>query len=643
MFDLFRSRDKAARYVLGGVLMIVALSMVVTLIPGFGSGGGSDDTVVAEIGKDPITIRQVQNELQALVRNRQVPAEMLQVYAPQFIDQMIMERAVSYQAARMGYEVSDAELANTIRDRILPRFFNNGQLIDKNAYESFLAERGMSISEFENTVRKQILTGRLQSLATEGVVVTPQEVEQQYEKTRQKVKIEYVAFKADDLKSSVKLTPEELKGYYENNKPSYMEPEKRNLALLIADQEKIGASINVPEAQLQQAYNSRRDQFRTPERVRVRHILLMTTGKSPDEVIKIKAKAEDLLKQLKGGADFGKLATQYSEDPGSKAKGGELGWVTRGQTVKNFETAAYALKPGQLSDVITTEYGFHILNAEERQDAHTQTFDEVKPQLAAESKKQVVFERMQNAMDQARSALQKTPGNLDQIAGQYNLELVRVEKAGPGQVMPQIGSVPDLDAALGGLKKGDVTPVFQAPGDKLVIAEVTDVFPTHVQPLNEVESKVRDTLTSQKAQLLASERANQAATRMKAGEDIRKVAKELGGEVKTSNEFTINDAVEGVGSANVFSDAFSKPVGTVVGPVSAANESSVVAKVTEKIPADMGAFAANRETIVKDLKDKKAQERRELFYDSILSQLIKEGKVKKHNDAIKRLVASYRG
>ncbi len=148
MFDLFRSRDKAARYVLGGVLMIVALSMVVTLIPGFGSGGGSDDTVVAEIGKDPITIRQVQNELQALVRNRQVPAEMLQVYAPQFIDQMIMERAVSYQAARMGYEVSDAELANTIRDRILPRFFNNGQLIDKNAYESFLAERGMSISEF---------------------------------------------------------------------------------------------------------------------------------------------------------------------------------------------------------------------------------------------------------------------------------------------------------------------------------------------------------------------------------------------------------------------------------------------------------------------------------------------------------------
>ncbi len=642
MFDLFRSRDKAVRYVLGGMLMIVALSMVVTLIPGFGSGTRSDDTVVAEIGKDPITIRQVQNELQALVRNRQIPAEMLQVYAPQYIDQMILERAVSYQAGRMGFEVSDAELANTIRDRILPKFFNNGQLIDKNAYESFLAERGMTIPEFENTVRKQILTSRLQNLAMEGVVVTPQEVQQQYEKTKQKVKIDYIAFKADNLKANVKPAPEDLKSYYESNKNTYMESEKRSLALLIADQEKIGATINVPEAQLQQAYNSRRDQFRTPERVRVRHILLMTTGKPPEEVAKIKAKAEDLLKQLKAGADFAKLATQYSEDPGSKAKGGEHGWIARGQTVKNFENTAFSLKPGQLSDVISTEYGFHILNVEERQDAHTQTFDEVKGQLAAELKKQVVFERMQTAMDQARAALQKTPGNLDQIASQYNLEVVRVEKAGPGQALPQLGAVPDLDAALGGLKKGEITQVFQAPGDKLAMAEVVDVFAAHVQPFNEVESKVRDTVATQKAQLLATERANQASTRIKAGEDIRKVAKELGGEVKTSNQFTINDAVEGIGSANIFSDAFSKPVGTILGPVSAANDTSVVAKVVEKVPADMNALPANRESIVKDLKDKKAQERRELFYDSILAELIKEGKVKKHNDTIKRLVASYR-
>jgi peptidyl-prolyl cis-trans isomerase D len=639
MFDLFRSRDKAVRYVLGGMLMLVALSMVVTLIPGFGSATRADDPVVAEVGKEAITIREVQTELQSLVRNRQIPAEMLQVYAPQFIDQMIQDRAVSYEAARMGFQVSDTELANTIRN-ILPRFFNNGQLIDKAAYENFIAERGMSIPEFEATVRKQMLLSRLQNIAMEGVVVTPQEIQQQFEKTKQKIKIEYLSFKGDDLKAAVKVTPEDLQKYYDANKNGYMEQERRNLALLIADQEKIAAAINVSDAQLRQAYDSHRDQYRTPERVRVRHILLKTTEKPPAEVANIKKKSEDLLKQLKTGADFADLAKKNSEDAADK--GGELGWIVRGQTVKNFEAAAFSLKPGQLSDVVSTEYGFHILQVEEKQEAHTQSFDEVKGQLEAEMKKQVVFERMQMAADQARAALVKAPGDIDRIASQYNLEVVRVDKAGAGQVYPQVGSVPDLDVSMAGAKKGDVTPVFQAPGDKLVFADVLDAFPPHVQAFVEVESRVRDTVVKQKAQGLAAERANQAISRLRAGEDLAKVAKDLGAEVKTSNEFTINDAVEGVGAANLFSEGFAKPVGTVIGPTSAANDSTVVSKVVAKVPADLSLLPANRESIVQDLKQKKQQERRDLFYDSILSQLIKDGKVKKHPETIKRLVASYR-
>ena len=169
------------------------------------------------------------------------------------------------------------------------------------------------------------------------------------------------------------------------------------------------------------------------------------------------------------------------------------------------------------------------------------------------------------------------------------------------------------------------------------------MFPAHVQSFSEVESRVRDTVVKQKAQLLATDRANQAATRLRAGEDVNKVAKELGGEVKTSTDFTINDAVEGVGSANLFSEAFTKPIGTVIGPIPAANDSTIVAKVIAKTPADPSLLPASRESIVQELKGKKAQERRELFYDSILASLIKDGKVKKHNDTIKRLVASYRG
>jgi peptidyl-prolyl cis-trans isomerase D len=595
---------------------------------------------VAEIGKDVITTRQVQNELQALVRGRQIPPEMLQVYAPQYIDQMITDRAIAYQAQRMGFEVPDTELAAYIR-QIMPQFFSNGQLIDRMAYESFLADRGMSISDFEATVRKQILATRLQNLVVEGVVVTPQEVEQQFQHANRKVKIEYVSFKPENLRSAVNITPEDLQQYYQANQNNYMERETWNLALLVSSEQRVAASIEVPEAQLRREYDLRREQYRTPERVRARHMLLKTTGKADNEVAATKKRAEELLKQVKSGGNFADLAQKNSEDTVSAEKGGDLGFIVRGQTVPNFEQAAFTLKPNEISDLITTEYGFHIIQVLEKQTARTRPFEEVQGELAADLKRQVVYDRMQRDADQARAALLKSPGNLEQVAQQFNMEVVRAEKIAPGQPIPNLGPVPDLDAAVAGLKSGEITPVFQAGDDKLVVAQVVEAFPSRVRPFNEVEARVRDVVSSQKAEVLATERGNQAATRIKAGEDLQKVARELGGEVKTSSDFTINDAVEGVGAGNLFEEAFGKPVGSVLGPIPAANQ-SVVARVVSQTPADMSQLDGQRANIIDQIKQRKGQERRELFYDSILAQLIKEGKVKKHNDTIRRLTSAYR-
>ncbi len=564
----------------------------------------------------------------------------MQVYAPQYIDQMITERAVAYEARRLGFTVPDSELASTIRS-ILPRFFNNGQLIDKVAYQQFLEQQGLTIPEFETNLRKQLLLKRLTDLALEGVIVTPQEAEQEYKTQNEKLKVELISFKPDDLKSQVKVTPEELRAYYNSNKEGFTEPETRDLILLIADQNKIAATIEIPEAQLRAAYNARRAEFQTPERVQVRHILLKTTDKSPAEVEKIRAKAEDILKQLKNGANFAELAKKYSEDPGSAQKGGDLGWVVRGQTVKNFENTAFSLKPKELSGVITTEYGFHILQVLDKQEAHTQPFEEVKDQIAADLKKQTVFDRMQTAIEQARAALVKNPADAQGIAKQFNLEYVVANGLASGQPVPQLGSVAELDTALAGMKKGEITPVFQAGPDKLAIAELTNVTPSQIAPFEKAEANIREKFVSQRAMALAADRAKQAAEKLRAGEDINRVAKELGGEVKSPPEFTLSGAVEGVGAASVFSDGFIKPVGSILGPLNVFNQ-QVVAKTLEKTPADMTKFAADRDKIIEDLKRKKAQERRDLFYDSILAKLIKEGKVKKHNDTIKRLVASYR-
>src|SRR5947209_9618135 len=147
MFDLFRSREKAVRYVLGGILGIVALSMVITLVPGFGTPSRTPEQIVAEVDKEPITVREVQVQLQQILKNRSVPPEMIQIYLPQLIDQMIAERALAYQAKRMGFEVTDQDTALAIRS-ILSNLFPDGKF-NKQVYEQFLAQQGMSVADFE--------------------------------------------------------------------------------------------------------------------------------------------------------------------------------------------------------------------------------------------------------------------------------------------------------------------------------------------------------------------------------------------------------------------------------------------------------------------------------------------------------------
>jgi len=640
MFDLFRSRDKAVRFLLGGLLMLVAISMVTYLIPGAGSSSRADDDVVAEIGKETITTREVQKTVQDAVRQKQIPSEMVSFYMPRVIDQLITDNALVYEAKRMGMNVSDEELATAIRS-MMSRYTGGGQ-IDKAVYERIVNEQGMTIPEFENNVRKQMLLMRLQNVAMQGVVVTPKEIENEFQKKNAKVKIEYMGFKADTYKSDVNPTPAEMQAYYNAHKDSYRQPEKKNLVVLVADQDKISAALQIPDDELRAAYEKNKDHFRTPERVKVRHILFQTTGKSQADIDKIKAKAQDVLKQVKSGGDFAALAKKYSEDPGSAQKGGDLDWVVRGQTVKNFENAAFSLKPKQFSDLINTEYGFHIIQVLDKQEARLQPFEEVKGQLAAETKKTAVFDKMQNSIDQARAALQKNPNNYEAIAKQYGLELVKADGLAAGAPITGVGASPDLDAALTSMKKGDVSPVVAFGTTKLGVAEVIEIVPSRIQTFPEVEASIREALTATKAQEIANQKANEAAKRVKAGEPFEAVAKSMRLEVKTPPDFTSEAAVEGVGSAAAFGDSFAQPVGAVVGPISAPGQ-TVVAKVLGKTPADMSQLPAQREALVTQLKQEKARDRQELFYDSVLTALIRDGKVKKHNLTIQRLINSARG
>jgi peptidyl-prolyl cis-trans isomerase D len=623
--------------VMGGML---GLSMLTYLIPNYNTGGSSNDYVVAEVGKDPITYQEVQQLVQSSLRGRQIPPELLPTYVPQLIDSMINERALEYEAERLGFEVTDAQIADAIKQYV-PNLFQDGKFVGKDAYAALLGQQNLTIPEFERNIRRQLLITRLRNVALEGTIVTPAEIEQEYQKKNEKIKVEYVKLTSDKYKSEVEPSAAEMQQNFTVNQASYTIPERRNLTILIADQGKIAQSVNPTDTDLRRAYDQNISNYRIGESVKVRHILLKTQGKPAADEAKIKAQADDLLKQVKAGANFADLVKKYSEDPGSVNTGGEYTVERNGQMVPEFENAAFTLKPGQ-SDVIKTTYGYHIIQVMTHDPARVKPFDEVKGQLATDWKKQRTSDLMQQISDKAQAALAKDPTHPEKVAAEYNMQLVPANNIEAGSPVPEIGVNADFDQSITALGKNQVSQPVALPGDKIALAVVTDVMPPRPATFDEVKTKVHDAMVQRRLEAAVQKHAKELMDQAKASGDLAKAAKAMGLTVKTSDEIARNGAIEGLGSASYIQEGFKLPAGSVFGPVPTP-DGTVVAKVVAHAPADMSKLAEQRNTIRDDIKGQKARDRSGVFEAGVRDALIKQGKIKVHQDVISRVLAQYRG
>jgi peptidyl-prolyl cis-trans isomerase D len=617
--------------------------MVITLIPGFGSNTGNtgtDPTVLAEIGNKKVTSQDAQTTFQMVTSSQQINSDMLAAYFPQFVEQMILQRAGIYQAQRMGLTVSDDELMVGLQSQI-PQAFQNGGL-DKAVVEQYYASQGQTVNDGLEGLRDQLLVRKLENSMLQGVVVSPKEVEAEYRKKYERAKIEYIAFPAAKFAEQIKPTEEQLKAYFEVNHAKYSMPEKYTYQVLVLDQDKIESALQISDAQLHQAYSASMDNFRMPERVKVRHILIKADAKASDAEKKAAlAKAEDVLKQLKAGGDFAALAKKYSDDPGSKEKGGDLDFLVAGQTVPEFDKMAFSLPPHQLSPIVTTQFGYHIIEVMEKDPARVKPFDEVKDGLLAELRKQTVTEKMQSSGDQMRAAVAKDPAAAAAIAKQYGADLVDVPSGGPGEPIPGLGVAPEVDTTLRSLQNNGVSEVLALPGNRLVVIVLNHKTPPRPALLDEVTDRVRSAYIAEQTQKISHDKAMEAAERMKKGEDPEAVAKSMKLEAITSSDFSRNDSVEGLGPAVYVEDAFSKPAGTVMGPLMIQGK-DIVYKIIGRTEANMANFASERDQLLNAIKQKKAKDQYDLLMDSILTKLTDEGKVKVHRDAIQKLIGTYR-
>jgi peptidyl-prolyl cis-trans isomerase D len=643
MFDLFRSREKNVRWLLGILLGLVALSMVVTLVPnysGLSRGGRVDQTIIAEIGDETVTTAQVRQVLAQGGRSGVIPRGLESVYAPRIVHQLIAERATAYEAGRLGLVVSEDQLATEIQAQI-PQLFEGGKFAGNAVYAAYLQQINKTIPEFESDLRDFILAQSLEGLAVDGVIVTPAQVEEEFRKRNEKIRVSYFRLTPDKFKVQVTVSPEELEASFTKNHGNYTIPEKRDFLYFVIDEAKVAAANEVPERDLRRAYDEQRERFRTPERVHVVHILLKTASKSPAEVQTLRKRMDDLLKQARGGADFATLARQNSDDTASAAKGGDIGWITRGQTVPEFEKAAFSLKPGQISDVITTTYGFHILRVEQHETARLKTFEEVRGDLQKEMNQSLVLDKMQNLGDQLHAALSRSPAEAEKLAAANGIKAFRAEHATASEALPEIGRSQPFEDAVNGLQKGGVTPPFSLGPTQLAVAQVVNIYPQRPAELAEVRERVQQAILRQKTMRLIGEKTEAIQRRLETGEDFAAVAKSLGVEVKTtSTPFSRDGAAEGIGSANVLESAFTKPLGGIAGPFNLP-EGTFFLKLVEKIEPDMTQLPAQRERILSTVKGHMAEDRRSLFVDGLVEAMTKAKVIKLHEDNIKRLLASY--
>jgi peptidyl-prolyl cis-trans isomerase D len=639
MFDLFRSRDKAVRITLSVLLGMVALSMVTYLIPttGTGTSSNADTTVVASIGKEDLTSQEVSKQIQNVTRSRQLPAELLAIYVPQIVQQLISDRALAYEANRLGIRVSSDETENAILDTLPPQVVKDGK-VDAATLNALLQQQGLTMADLKDQMSRELLISRLREIIGEGVVVAPREIADEFHRKNDQVRIDYALLTAAKYQAEAEPTDAEIKAYYDAHKASFQTPEKRSLGIILLDPSKTQVTLPT-DAALRRDYAAKQDTFRTPERVQARHILIKSDA-SNDAAMK--AKAEGLLKQIQAGGDFAKLAMENSDDPGSKAQGGELGWIVKGQTVPEFEKAAFSLQPGQTSGLIKTTYGYHIIQVEKHEQAHLSPFEEVRTQLLNEALQRAQAAEMQNLADKAVAELHKDPAHPEKAAEALGTTVIHADNIQTGDPIPGIGVSKEFSDAIAPLRKGEMTagPIV-LPGNKIALASVTDYQPARQATLEEAKADVRNKASQDKLQQILAAKAKELFDKAQAmGGDLAKAAKEMGVEVKTSPDVNRNAAIEGIGNASTIPDAFTKPLGALLGPFAVVGGRGV-AKVVARTPADLSTLPAQSASIRDELKQQKIRDRSTLFEDGLRKRLQEQGKLKIHQDAITRLVQTY--
>ena len=566
-------------------LALVVLTFVVFFIPNFTSTGAAPSDVLAEVEGHEITVREFQRRYSAQLQayrnayGSQLSEQLLRQLGieQQILQQLVDEQAMVAEARRQGMSVSDEE----IRARILsiPAFQENGHFIGEARYRQMLQFNNppMTPTEFEENLRSALLVEKLRGTVTGWMSVTDAEVADEFRRKNEKVKLDVVPLTPDAFKSQVAVSDADVAGYFETRKETYRVGEKRKLRYALVDVDQVRQQVKVSDADIEAFYKQNNAQYSTPEQIRASHVLLKTEGK--DEAA-VKAQADAVAKRAKGGEDFAALAKEFSEDESNNTKGGDLDYFGRGTMVTEFEQAAFGMKAGEISDPVKTSFGFHIIKLVDHRLATTKPLAEVRPEIEDQLKWQKAQQEAETIAKGLESQI-KTAADLDRIAKERGYHVQDTGLFLRDEPIDGLGPSPEISAQAFTLAEGTPTKALRVSRG-WVFAVVTGKQDPYLPQLAEVQAKVRDDLTRERAAEVAKAKAAEIAAMLKAAPDFAAAAKKAGLEVKTTELIARGAALPDIGiSADVDKVAFALPQGGISNAV-ATPQGTAIVRVAEK-------------------------------------------------------------
>ncbi len=654
MIRFLQTPGPIKKIVLGGMLTVICILMVITLVPGFGStdffGSGTPARgVVATVGGEDVTTLEVQREARQMLQ-QQFPqggaqaSALLPFFASRAAETLIQQKVVLAEARRIGLRASDQEVRDEIQHnpQYAGAFFVDGNFVGQAKYEEILQQHDLTVPQFEQLVRDEILFTKLRELVSGGAIVSDAEIEQAFLKKNSKVKFDYAVLRKDDIMKDIRPAEAELQAYYNLHKANYANsiPEKRKIGYVLIDTARLQAQTPVSDQELQTYYDRHREEFRTPDQVNVRQILIKTPLPGSDGKVDPKAtdearkKAEDVLKQLKAGEKFEDLAKKYSEDP-SASNGGSIGWINHGGfPVPEVDKAAFSLPKGGTSDVINAGYAFVILHIDDKQSAHVKTLEEVKGQIEPGIKQQ----KAAQVADSEASALvsQARSEGLEKAAAAKGLQVVNTDFVSRTDSLPGIGnSPPFMDAVFGAADKSPADEIQLPQG--FAVFQIEQIKPPATPTFEEIRSRVEDDFKSERAAALLIQKTRELADRAKAEHDLKKAAKEVGATIKTSDLVLPDGQVPDIGSmSGPAAVAFTLKPGEASGPINNGN-TGIVLTVVEKEQPGPQELAAKKGDLRESLLQTKQNDLFEMFVSNAREEMQKSRKIQVNQEELKSL------